>query len=84
MISNIPKLEFNSADPKTPSKASPTRKGGTRNGTSVIAAISRAVFGSSDLSQFPNGIPKTTDSSELANAMIAVVESSSRLVVKNV
>jgi hypothetical protein len=84
MIRNIPKLEFTSATPKIPSKASPTKNGGRRNGTSVIAAISRAVFGSKDRSQLPNGIPRTTDISELATAIIAVVESSSRLVIKNV
>jgi hypothetical protein len=84
MISKIPKLEFTCATPKIPSKASPTKNGGSRNGTSVTAASSRPVFGFSDLSQFPNGRPKATDSSELATAMIAVVESSSMLVVKDV
>jgi hypothetical protein len=84
MISSIPKLEFISAAPNIPSNASPTKKGGSRNGTRVIAETRRAVFWPNDLSQFPNGIPKATDSNELATAMIEVVEISSRLVVKNV
>ncbi len=77
-------MEFTSNSPKIPTTAKPTKSGGSRNGIKVKVPMTLAAPALKDLSQLPNGIPTARVASELTTAIIAVVSSSSRLVVKDV